>query len=199
MRNLLSLFFGMKFCDTSSLKDIKQFVIVSNHNSHIDTMTILSSLGYDVLHRVHPVASGDYFAKNKVIGWLVKKLVNALFVYKKTNKGKGNLAYLDQHMKEGKSLIIYPEGTRGKPDDLAKFKTGIGVLLADNPQVTVVPVFLDGAGKMMPRGDGIPLPTLAYFKMGTPFSVEGMNVEEINNRIYEEVTSLKGEKDGLSD
>jgi len=41
MRRFLKLIVGVKMSDTSFLKKEKQFIIVANHNSHLDTMYFL--------------------------------------------------------------------------------------------------------------------------------------------------------------
>ena len=191
MKNLLSLFFGMKYCDTKKLKEVDHFIIVSNHNSHLDTMTILSSLPASVLPHVHPVAAGDYFNKYRVLGFLVRIFVNVVYVYRDQSDKGSNLDYLDNHLKSGRNLILFPEGTRGEPDQLQSFRSGVGVLLKNNPSVKFVPVYIDGVGKMMPRGDGLPIPTIAHYKMGDPVDIAGLDIKEINDAVLKSILDVK--------
>lgn len=43
----------------------KQFIILANHNSHLDTLSLLASLPGELLWKVKPVAAEDYFGKTR--------------------------------------------------------------------------------------------------------------------------------------
>ena len=49
-------------------------------------------------------------------------------------------------------------GTRGEPERMQELKSGVAVLASKYPQVPVVPVFMHGLGKSMPKGTFIPVP-----------------------------------------
>ena len=58
-----------------------------------------------------------------------------------------------QVLKQGKEridagwwILLFPEGTRGKPGEFQDFKSGIGRLVLQFPEIPVVPVFLSGPG-----------------------------------------------------
>ena len=57
----LKLIVGVQFTDCRFLKKEKQFIILANHNSHLDTLSLLSSLPGKLLWKVKPVAAEDYF------------------------------------------------------------------------------------------------------------------------------------------
>lgn len=59
----LKLIVGVQFTDCRFLKKEKQFIILANHNSHLDTLSLLSSLPGELLWKVKPVAAEDYFGK----------------------------------------------------------------------------------------------------------------------------------------
>ena len=65
IRNFLKLFVGVKFQNARFLLEEKQFIIVANHNSHLDTLTILASLPSKIISKVKPVAAQDHFVKRK--------------------------------------------------------------------------------------------------------------------------------------
>ena len=54
-RNFLKIFIGLKYNNRNVLKKKKQFILIANHNSHMDTMAIMSSIPSRYIHRVHPL------------------------------------------------------------------------------------------------------------------------------------------------
>ena len=48
----LKLIVGVKFDNAKFLLNETQFIILANHNSHLDTMTLLASLPSNIIHKV---------------------------------------------------------------------------------------------------------------------------------------------------
>ena len=44
-------------------------VVVANHNSHLDALTLMTLFGMRRLAIVRPVAVADYFLKNRLLAW----------------------------------------------------------------------------------------------------------------------------------
>ena len=65
----LKLVVGVQFTDCQFLKKEKQFIILANHNSHLDTLSLLASLPGELLWKVKPVAAEDYFRENPLSGF----------------------------------------------------------------------------------------------------------------------------------
>lgn len=193
MKNFLRVVIGVQFQKAKKLEGIEQFIIVANHNSHLDTMILLSCLPSKLVHKVHPIAAGDYFNKNKLIGFATSFFVNTLYVNRESKVKGENLDFLDSIIKDGKSIIIFPEGSRGAPDELQQFRKGVGVILSKNPSVPFVPMFLDGVGRAMPKGESMPVPFTTQLYVGDPVYTEGKSVEEINQLIFEGITNLKNQ------
>lgn len=195
LRPFLSLIIGVKFPKASDFPE-GQFLLVSNHNSHLDTVSLLCSLPVKRLKDVHPAAAADYFARNKVMAVLCEFFLNTVFVRRKGEGGKPikPLDELDMHLKDGKSLILFPEGTRGMPEQIVDFKCGAAVLLQRNPNVKLVPVFMIGMGKAMPKGDGILVPTECEIRIGRSMITESdraKSVGDLTQIIQNEVVGLK--------
>lgn len=195
LRPFLSLIIGVKFPKASDFPE-GQFLLVSNHNSHLDTVSLLCSLPVKRLKDVHPAAAADYFARNKVMATLCEFFLNTVFVRRKGEGGKPikPLDELDMHIKDGKSLILFPEGTRGMPEQIVDFKCGAAVLLQRNPGLQLVPVFMIGMGKAMPKGDGFLIPTECEIRIGkstiTPADL-AKPVGELTLHIQNEVLGLR--------
>ncbi len=65
-------------------------------------------------------------------------------------------------------MIIFPEGTRGAPEVMQKFRRGVSVLAEACPDLPFVPVRLHGLGKALPRGDWRFVPFSAEACVGLP-------------------------------
>ena len=52
-RNFLRIFIGLKYFNNKSLRNIKQFILIANHNSHMDTMALMSAIPSRFIHRVY--------------------------------------------------------------------------------------------------------------------------------------------------
>lgn len=181
----LKLIVGVEFTDCGFLKEEEQFIILANHNSHLDTLSLLSSLPGSLLWKVKPVAAEDYFGKNRFQTFLSNYFINTLLIRRKGEKDsehdplKKMLAAID----EGYSLILFPEGTRGKPEQMGNIKSGIARILSQRPQVKYVPVFMTGMGHSLPKGELIILPYKSSIFYGMPTLAKSMDIQEILQQI----------------
>jgi 1-acyl-sn-glycerol-3-phosphate acyltransferase len=144
-------------------------IIVANHNSHLDTLVIMTLLPMQMLTRIQPVAAEDYFLKNRILAWFAVNIIGILPIVRKFVPGKPDpLMPACKALTGGRVLIIYPEGSRGEPEHMTHFKKGIAHLARRYPQVPVVPVFLHGLGRILPRGKYLPVPFFCDVFVGKP-------------------------------
>ncbi|MBE6327173.1 MAG: 1-acyl-sn-glycerol-3-phosphate acyltransferase [Bacteroidales bacterium] len=170
-RPVLKYFVGVQYPDCSFLKDEKQFVIIANHNSHLDTLSLLTSLPGDILWRVRPVAAQDYFGNTKLKAMLSNFFINTLLINRRPKKedGKSNaIEKMVEAVDEGYSLILFPEGSRGEPEQMSKMKSGVARLLSQRPGLKYIPVFMTGMGTSLPKGGMVVLPYNATLHFGEP-------------------------------
>ena len=52
----------------------------------------------------------------------------------------------------GDILLIFPEGSRGKPEEMSSLKKGIHYLIKDREDTKVTPVVLRGLGRALTQG-----------------------------------------------
>ena len=185
-RPVLKFYVGVQYTDCSFLKDEEQFVIIANHNSHLDTLSLLTSLPSEILWKVKPVAAEDYFGNTKLKAKLSRFFINALLINRQSKAKEGTNPALDKLLHaidEGYSLILFPEGSRGEPEQMSKMKTGIARLLAQKPGLKYVPVFMTGMGTSLPKGGLVVLPYNATLQFGKPTLPERSDPHTIMDQI----------------
>jgi 1-acyl-sn-glycerol-3-phosphate acyltransferase len=91
----------------------------------------------------------------------------------------------------GYSLILFPEGTRGKPEQMGKIKSGIARILSLRPEVKYIPVFMTGMGRSLPKGKMILLPYKASIYYGMPALVKNTDTHEILEQITSDFERMK--------
>ena len=149
-------------------------IVVANHNSHLDTMVLMSLFPLSLLPKLHPVAAMDYFLTSRLFSWFTLKVVGILPIKRTISRGDDNpLAPCNQALAGGQVLIVFPEGSRGEPEQMQSFKGGIARLAESNPTVPVIPVFLHGLGKALPKGETILVPFFCDVFVGEPLPWTG--------------------------
>ena len=193
IRPWLKLIIGVKFLNRNQLKSIDQFIIVANHNSHFDSVSIMAAMPIKKMNQVKTVAAGDYFGKKKVTRFLMHLFFNAILIDRNRKKEAPSVIdVLDQNIKDGNSLILYPEGSRGKPGVISDFKKGVAVLLSKNPHIPFIPVYLDGFGKVLPKDKKIIIPMVCKVRFGDTIYAHSKEVDIILTEVKKAITDLKG-------
>ena len=167
VRPLLRLVFGITITGKENLHELDQFIIVANHNSHLDTFLLYSILPVGQISKTSPVAAREYFSKPRWLFAAVNYLLRPIWVDR--NHKVGNpLEEMFSRLDSGQNIIIYPEGTRGEPGEMQNFKTGIGRLVQARPSIPVIPVFLHGPERSLPKSAPVPLPIWNHVAVGLP-------------------------------
>jgi hypothetical protein len=140
---------------------------------------------------VRPVAAADYFGKTAWRRTIVMIGMNAMGIERTAAPGKDVLQPAVEALEAGQSLIFFPEGSRGTPGVIGPFKPGIGKMVKSVPGVPVLPVFLSGAERSLPRGESVPLPLGLDVIIGKPRSYSPLlEAREIADMVREDVLAL---------
>jgi 1-acyl-sn-glycerol-3-phosphate acyltransferase len=170
IRPLVFIVLGINVRHRQRLPHQGPAIIVANHNSHLDTLVLLTLFPLSRLHKIRPVAAADYFLKNRFLAWFSLHIMNIIPLERKKARHKDGLfAEVYRALDRGELIILYPEGSRGEPEQVQKYKSGIYHLVKERPETPIYPVFMHGLGKALPKGDFILVPFFCDVFVGQPF------------------------------
>lgn len=166
LRPVLWLVFGLSVGNRERLPVAGPAIVAANHNSHADTLFLLSAFHRRTLPDVVPIAAADTFGAG-FMGFVATRLLGAMPIDRRVARGSDPFAGPRAALAAGKILIVFPEGTRGEPEELGPLKSGVSKL-AHEAGVPILPVWLQGAGRILPRGARLPVPFSCALLVGEP-------------------------------
>jgi len=170
-------------------------IIVANHNSHLDTLVLMTLFPLSMTNRIRPVAAADYFLKNRFLAWFSLNIMHILPIQRNGAKKIDDLfAHVHKALEAGDIVILFPEGSRGEPEKLQQYKSGIFHLTRGCPDVPIYPTFIHGLGKALPKGNFILVPFNCHVVVGDPFHWSPQK-KEFMNELNKRMTDLANEGD----
>jgi 1-acyl-sn-glycerol-3-phosphate acyltransferase len=168
-------------------------VIIANHNSHLDTLVLMSLFPLRMLSRLRPVAAMDYFMTNRWLAWFALNIIGIIPLQRNIKVSQGDpLVDVVAALHRGDILILFPEGSRGEPERVGRFKTGIAHIAQRCPMVPIVPVYLHGLGMALPKGDFVLVPFFCDVFVGDALYWQGER-KAFMQSISERIASLSAE------
>ena len=156
-----------------------QRIYLANHTSHIDTLAIWSALPRALRGRTRPIAARDYWGSG-LKRYIATRGFGAVLIDRtRENPDSDPLAPLRESLRDGDSLIIFPEGTRGTGALPAPFRSGLFRLAGEFPTVELIPVYLDNLHRSLPKGALLPVPVVCTVRFGAPLERRGGESKEV--------------------
>jgi 1-acyl-sn-glycerol-3-phosphate acyltransferase len=141
-------------------------IFAANHHSHLDTPLLLTSIPEPWRHRMVVGAAADYFFGTRLTSALSSLVIGAIPIEraKVSRRSADEAAGL---VAEGWSLLIFPEGGRS-PDGWGQPFRGGAAYLAQRTGRPVVPIHLEGTGRILRKGRSRPRPSTTSVTFGRP-------------------------------
>ena len=141
-------------------------VFVANHHSHLDTTLLLTTLPRPWRNELVVAAAADYFFDTRLTATLAAWAYGAVPMERRkvSRRSADRAAGL---LDAGWSLLIFPEGGRS-PDGYGQQHKGGAAYLGVRCGAPIVPVHLEGTGRILPKGSSRPQPGEVTVNIGAP-------------------------------
>lgn len=191
-RTVFGVVIGLRYVWAKATHPDGPVIYIANHNSHLDAMSLMTIVPSHRIHLTHSVAAQDFFGRSGFRSWSMKNLVNAVLISRtREERDVDPIELLDAMLRQGHSLILFPEGTRGVPGVMADFKRGVGHLASRHPDIPVIPVYLDGLYRNLPKGRTLIVPFGGTLVIGDPMSFPaGTTVDAITEKAQSAIVSM---------
>lgn len=155
-------------------------ILAANHASFLDPPIVGISHSREMYSFAKAQLFGSFF------GNIYFKLLNCIPV-NRDNPDVGMLKKAIRIPQEGKALLLFPEGTRSEDGVLKKGKLGIG-FIAHKSRVPIIPVFIEGSYKILPKGCKWPKFEKIRVNIGKSLYFNELYGQKGNERIYQEIS-----------
>jgi 1-acyl-sn-glycerol-3-phosphate acyltransferase len=162
------------------------FLICANHASHLDSIALMIASGLP-FGRFATLAAEDHFFGNELRRFGFRYLLNLVSIQRLASPSSVHRTLSDctQFLKQGnRNLIIFPEGTRSATNELGPFKPQ-AALFPKRLGLPIVPVFIGGTGRILPKGRFFPKRGAIEVRIGKPLPARGndRSMEDARSRI----------------
>ena len=193
MRPVVDLLATPAIHGTDRLRDVDgPIIFAANHHSHADTPLMMTAIPEPWRNRLFIGAAADYWFTNRITSPLSALIIGAIPV----ERTKVSRKAIDQSLAllaDDWSMLIFPEGARS-PDGWARPFTSGAAFLSSHSGAPVVPVFIQGTNKVLPKGRNLPRPAHTTVVFGAPMHAhDGEDSKAFSKRIQEAVAALGDE------
>jgi len=161
-------------------------LIASNHNSFLDPPVV----GAAAPEEIHYIAREDLM-RHRIIRWFYSAL--NLIPVKRDIADVRSIRTILQKLKEGKKVLIFPEGQRSYDGELQSAKAGIGFLVC-KAEVPIIPAYTYGTYRAMPRGRNLIYPTKLAVVFGKPIYFDNFFRAKPTRETYKKISDIVMEK-----
>lgn len=192
---LTSVLYGNPFVKkkviTNPYEDFsKPAIIIANHTSFLDTLAIAMAT-HKIVYLVN-----DWVYDSPVFG----KLVKALGFYPVSQGIENGKEKLKEKIKQGYSLVVFPEAERSYTNDVKRFHKG-AFYLAEEFGLDILPLYIHGNSEVLPKGDFIIYDGDIIVKVGDRISKDNLSfgttykerAKNINSYFRNEFAKLRNE------
>ncbi len=126
-------------------------ILAPNHESDIDTPLVLLALPYAWRTRTVVGAASDRWYRKRSYAIAAGFWINT-FPFDRGGGQRRGLAAAAAHLRDGRNVMLFPQGTRGAGPE--GYRAGVAEL-ALTAGVPIIPIHIEGSALVMPKGRGL--------------------------------------------
>ena len=168
------IFFRLKTEGVENIPGKGPYIIAPNHSSYLDAFVVVSGMSSESFRDLYILGIQKYFAGR--FGKAFARLANVIPIDQEMylNKALQMSSYV---LRNGRSLLVFPEGGRSFDGQLMEFKKGVGILSLEL-NLPVVPVYIKGSFEALPRTAAWPRFGEIKVFYGKPLHPSGMDISK---------------------
>ncbi|HCN76296.1 MAG TPA: 1-acyl-sn-glycerol-3-phosphate acyltransferase, partial [Verrucomicrobiales bacterium] len=144
-------------------------IYFANHASHLDFVVVWAALPAEARELASPAAAEDYWGRTALRRKVACGIFQSVLIPREGITRENNpLDRLGAVLEQGRSVIIFPEGTRRQDGEVGEFKAGLYHLAKRFPNIPLVPVHLDNLSRILPKGSLLIVPLIAQAHFRAP-------------------------------
>jgi 1-acyl-sn-glycerol-3-phosphate acyltransferase len=161
-----SAYFRIEVSGLEHLPASGPMLLCANHSSHLDAAAILDALPRDLALRTVTAAAKDVLGDHSWRNAVSELTTGSVAIQREADFAKG-LRVLERVLRDGRPLVLFPEGKRSQRRELLTFKPG-AAMLAIRTGAPIVPIRLEGMSKALPKGSHFPTAARVTVRFGRP-------------------------------
>ena len=156
--------FSIQGCDNIPLNG--PFILVSNHQSHLDILMYLKGIP-----KKFAFVAKQELLRVPILGWDMRNQGHIAINRSDPRGAVAELKRLEQLIEGGKSVLLFPEGTRSADGQIGPFKKG-AFMMAVHTGVPIIPCFIEGTGRILNKKSLMMHPGTVTITVGKPMHVD---------------------------
>src|SRR5690554_2130541 len=156
------------------VKPERNYIFMANHSSYFDIAVLFMA----TRRKIHFMAK-DELRTHPFTGFMLKKIEMIFIDRSNAYKSKESLQRASEFIKQGRDLMVFPEGTRTKTGKIGSFKRG-GFKIAVDSHVPIVPIIIQKSAKAWPRNNFSFRPTTVTVEFCEPIETKDYTEQNIS-------------------
>jgi 1-acyl-sn-glycerol-3-phosphate acyltransferase len=155
----------------------KSYIIISNHQSHYDIITLVTTLGIQYRWIIK-----KEILKLPIFGYALYASRNIFIDRSNTTSAIESINKGFDRLPKGVSVMVFAEGTRSPDGQIHEFKKG-GFVMAVQRKIPILPVTVNGSRHVMRKGSFTLKPGKIQIVIGDPIDTSGYTTDTVQNLI----------------